>query len=226
MADPPIAAVIRVEAAPKRPIGGRIHSRDVVWETRFLKLSSLSYSLPSDLDSTTEPTLRKWDAVGRTTRSSSGCGADGVCVLATLRLADGAENNPRVLLVKQFRPPVGAVCVELPAGLIDEGENAADAALRELEEETGFIGTVTHVSRPQSLSPGISAEAICVVEVEVEGTAQNAQVFDDAERIEVVSVPLRRLQEALEHFESEGCVIMHGVGGIAAGVRLGLRHSR
>ncbi len=42
------------------------------------------------------------------------------------------------VLVKQFRPAVEAVTLELPAGLIDEGETAESTAHRELREETGF----------------------------------------------------------------------------------------
>ncbi len=48
-----------------------------------------------------------------------------------------------LLLVEQYREPVGARCIELPAGLVgdrpgDAGEAAHDAAARELEEETGY----------------------------------------------------------------------------------------
>lgn len=69
-----------------------------------------------------------------------------------------------VVLVEQFRIPLGRPCIELPAGLIGdddggEGEDAATAAIRELEEETGY-----HAERMEDLgefysSPGMVSEA-------------------------------------------------------------------
>ncbi|OYU33463.1 NUDIX hydrolase [Novosphingobium sp. PASSN1] len=69
-----------------------------------------------------------------------------------------------VVLVEQFRVPLGRPCIELPAGLIGddaggEDEDAATAAIRELEEETGY-----HAARMEDLgeyysSPGMVTEA-------------------------------------------------------------------
>ena len=56
------------------------------------------------------------------------------------------SSGPELLLQKQFRPPINKVTIEVPAGLVDEGETAAESAVRELREETGYHGTVAEVS--------------------------------------------------------------------------------
>lgn len=47
------------------------------------------------------------------------------------------ENN-EIVFVKQYREVVGKILLELPAGIIDKGETSEQAAIRELEEETGI----------------------------------------------------------------------------------------
>ena len=48
------------------------------------------------------------------------------------------EKKDRVVLIRQFRYPLGGYVYELPAGLVDPGENYHTAAIRELKEETGL----------------------------------------------------------------------------------------
>ena len=48
------------------------------------------------------------------------------------------DDEKHLLMVEQYRYPIGRKLVELPAGLIDEGEEPLEAAKRELEEETGY----------------------------------------------------------------------------------------
>lgn len=83
---------------------------------------------------------RSWESMERLTRGKHS-EVDAVGILAILAKPTG----PEILLQKQFRPPVGKVCVEIPAGLIDEGETAEACAIRELKEESGYRGEViTH----------------------------------------------------------------------------------
>ncbi len=77
-----------------------------------------------------------------------------------------AEHEGKVILVEQYRVPVGARCLELPAGLVgDEDPNATvdGTAVKELEEETGFTADrVEHLGQFHS-SPGMVAESFTLV---------------------------------------------------------------
>ena len=64
----------------------------------------------------------------------------------------------RVVLVSQYRHPTREVLLELPAGKVEPGEEPRDAAVRELEEETGFRAREIIRFGEFYLSPGYSSE--------------------------------------------------------------------
>ena len=65
-----------------------------------------------------------------TTRKNT---SDGVIIYSLY-----GENHDRVVLIRQYRYPIDGYIYELPAGLVDEGEDYHQAAIRELREETGL----------------------------------------------------------------------------------------
>lgn len=69
------------------------------------------------------------------------------------------ERDGRVLGVRQRRPAIRAETWELPAGLIDPGEEPHEAAARELAEETGLAGDLQLVTQFYS-SPGFTDERV------------------------------------------------------------------
>lgn len=71
------------------------------------------------------------------------------------RLADG-----RFLFVRQFRKPIADYCLEVVAGLLEEGEAPADCARREVREETGYVVESLVELGSIALSPGYSSEYI------------------------------------------------------------------
>lgn len=66
----------------------------------------------------------------------------------------------KIVLVRQFRYPVGKVMLEIPAGKLDYGEHPDACALRELEEETGFIAKNIKKLTSIYTTPGFTDEII------------------------------------------------------------------
>lgn len=187
--------------------------------TRWVKLQTLTYTDPTGR-------TRKWDRATRTTRLSSH-GPDGVAILALLRHRNEPYEKAEVLLITQFRPPVDAVTVELPAGLVDPGEAVEVAALRELKEETGYVGSVVNVSGALGMSPGLCDESacLCVVEVDLDAPANAVpkQELEDSEFIKVHRVALKALLPTIQDMERAGIVPFAGLYTLAVGLSLGLR---
>ena len=113
---------------------------------------------------------------------SSNTKPDAVAILAML--------DNKIVLIKQYRYPVGDYIYELPAGIIDEDEDTITAAKREMFEETGlkFVPyPLQFLNRPLFSSPGMTDETCAVVVGQCYGTPTNNNQ-EDSEDIEVVLV--------------------------------------
>lgn len=133
----------------------------------------------------------KWEYVSR---------SRGIKAAVILAVEDG-----HVLLVEQFRVPLGRNCVELPAGLIGdetEDEDPLEAAGRELEEETGYRAAKLESLGEYYSSPGMVSESFTLVRA-----SGLAKVGDgggtDGENITVHRVALSELKQFLERKRAE-----------------------
>jgi len=103
-------------------------------------------------------------------------------------------NDGKIVLVEQFRPPVGRAVVELPAGLVGDIPGAEDEALlvaaqRELLEETGYAARHWQQLATGYSSPGLTDEAIVLFLAE--GLEKReAGGGDPSEAITIHEVPL------------------------------------
>lgn len=82
----------------------------------------------------------------------------GAVIVAVYREVDG---EPQLLMIQQYRHPVGTFEWELPAGLLDvDGEDPHAAAVRELAEEVDLRARTWHVLADFYASPGGMNEAL------------------------------------------------------------------
>jgi ADP-ribose pyrophosphatase len=66
----------------------------------------------------------------------------------------------KIVLVRQYRYPIGKVLLEVPAGKLDKGEEPDVCALRELEEETGYVAKNIKKMASIYTTPGFTDEII------------------------------------------------------------------
>lgn len=151
----------------------------IVWQGRFI----------------TTKTKGTWEYVSR---------ARGIKAAVILAVDDG-----HVLLVEQYRVPLGVSCLELPAGLIgDETDNEVmeEAAARELEEETGYRpGRIELVGEFYS-SPGMVSESFFFVRAhDLVKTGDGGGV--EGENITVHRVPLAEVAGFMATKRAQGCAM-------------------
>ncbi|MDB5680628.1 MAG: hypothetical protein JWO16_433 [Sphingomonas bacterium] len=116
---------------------------ETVWAGRFLEMKKRG----------------RWEYVGR---------VGGTQAAVVIAIDDG-----HVILIEQYRVPLGRACLELPAGLVGDeetGETAEASAARELEEEAGYRAAKVTALGTFYASPGMVSE--CFTLVRAEGLAK------------------------------------------------------
>lgn len=108
---------------------------DVIFEGRMLRIERDTVRLPNGLESSRE-VVRHPGAVG---------------IIAI--------SDQKLLLVRQYRYAIAQETLEIPAGKLDNQEAPLDCAVRELREETGYRGTMEHISTLYT-SPGFTDEVM------------------------------------------------------------------
>lgn len=156
-----------------------------VWQGKFLEMH-----------------VAPWGSSGRWEYVKRVRGIEAAVILA---LTDARE----VLLVEQYRPPLGKPCIELPAGLVGDdahGESVFVSAQRELHEETGFEAEHWECIGDFASSPGMVGEIFHLYRAT--GLTRTGPGGGTAsEGITPHIVPLAELSAFLDAARARGCAI-------------------
>ena len=153
-------------------------AEDVRWQGRFLEMR----------------TRGRWEYVSRTRN-----------IRAAVILA---IDDDHVILVEQFRIPLGRRAIELPAGLVGDDDGGADedtltAAIRELEEEAGYRATTMEVVGEFYSSPGMVTESFTLFRATgLEQVSAGGGI--DGENITVHRVPIAGIEAFIAAKRGEG----------------------
>ena len=114
-------------------------------------------------------------------------------------------SNNEIVLVKQYRYPVDAVTLELPGGVINDGEDPMVAALRETQEETGYTSNQIQLICKTAPNPAINDNTayFYLIENAVPTAHTNPDFFEDIE------VELYSKKDFIQLLQQNK--IMHGV---------------
>ena len=130
---------------------------------------------------------------------------DGVVIYAVTK-----EENPRIVLVKQYRYPIDAWIYELPAGLVEDGEDIHVAGIREMKEETGMTFTPLDApkgyERPFFTSVGLTDESCSTIF----GFCTGEPTSEGEEESEEIEVVLADKAEAARILREENCCMRAG----------------
>ena len=119
------------------------------------------------------------------------------------------SEEDEVYFVKQYRKPVEKFLLELPAGLVEAGENITEAATRELQEEIGYKPNKLELLAEAYVSPGFTDEKVSIF---LASDLERSKLeLDETEFLSVEKIKLENALEMIENFEIENAATIIGL---------------
>lgn len=175
-------------------------SRELVAEGKFLKYENITWQGRNGKVGQWETMERRHD------------GAEAVLIIPWI------VETQQLIIIKQYRPPAKGYVYELPAGLIDAGEDVVVAAKRELREETGYSGEVIGIIDPAFNTPGMSGEAVYSAYMEVTAGQSPEVDLQDSEDISVCLLSRDKIESFMQDeiankslFDSKLLMYLYGI---------------
>jgi ADP-ribose pyrophosphatase len=106
--------------------------------------------------------------------------------------------DERILMVRQYRKPLERTLVEIPAGKLEKGEEPAETARRELEEETGYVCETLTPLLSFYTSPGFADELVHLFVAEKLSKKEDAAPLDEDEFVDILEITLEEAVTMLE----------------------------
>ena len=155
----------------------KIKDVEVLARTKFLSLYNAKYENKNGREKNWTIASRKGtEVLNETLLQGKEDKVDAVVIVAF------HKSEKQLVLVKQFRVPINDYIYELPAGLVDQGEDALNSLKRELKEETGLdlAEIIPGIGRDKVyLSPGMTDESVNLVYCTCEGDISKDGLEED-----------------------------------------------